>query len=258
MQTKQSRPDFPTYHWHSGENLRWFVLCDHASNQIPAEFGNLGVNAFQLQRHVAWDAGAADVARRLAQMLAAPWIEHAISRLVIDANRTWEDSGLIPEVSDDVEVPGNRGLTPADRQSRWDRFHQPYHQRIADHLDHLRALSIRPMVVSVHSFTPELGRVPGYREWPVGVLWRTEETIAQALIRELARDGRKVGNNKPYSGLDMLGYTMERHAIERGLPHATIELRQDELTTANGREHWARELHAALMRVAAHLLPGHI
>ena len=146
MLTQQFPPAPPTYHWHSGENLRWLVLCDHASNHIPAEFGNLGVNAFQLQRHVAWDAGAADVARRLAQLLAAPWIEHAISRLVIDANRTWDDNDLIPESSDDVEVPGNCGLTAAERQSRWDRYHQPYHQRIADHLDHLRALSIQPMV----------------------------------------------------------------------------------------------------------------
>lgn len=258
MKNPPSPPSCATFHWHSGENLRWLILCDHASNHIPPEFGNLGVNDFQLQRHVAWDAGAADVARRLAHLFGAPWIEHAISRLVIDGNRTWDDSDLIPDVSDDVDVPGNRGLTATERRSRWDRYHQPYHQRIAEHLDHLRALSIRPMVVSVHSFTPELGRIPGYRKWPVGVLWRTEEAIAQALIRELARDGRDVGNNQPYSGLRMLGYTMERHAIDRGLPHVTIELRQDELTSASGRERWARELHGALRRVAAQLLPGHL
>lgn len=258
MKIQPSLADSPVYRWHAGDNLRWLVLCDHASNRIPAEFGNLGVSAFHLQRHVAWDAGAADVARRIAHKLAAPWIEHGVSRLTIDANRPWDSRELIPEISDDIEVPGNRGLTAADRQARWDRYHQPYHRRIEEHLDHLQALSIHPMVVSVHSFTPKLGSKEGFRKWPVGVLWRTEEAFAHALIRELGRDGLLVGNNEPYSGLEMLGYTMERHAIGRGLPHATIELRQDELSTAAGRERWARRVHGALMRTAARLLPGYL
>ena len=37
---------------------RALVLCDHASNAIPPEFGALGLPPEQLKRHIAYDIGA--------------------------------------------------------------------------------------------------------------------------------------------------------------------------------------------------------
>ena len=41
------------------------LLCEHASNHMPGEYGQLGLDASHLQRHIAWDIGAAEVTRHL-------------------------------------------------------------------------------------------------------------------------------------------------------------------------------------------------
>jgi predicted N-formylglutamate amidohydrolase len=47
------------------------IVCDHASPRIPAHLANLGLAAEELNRHIAWDIGAAAVGRRLAGRLGA-------------------------------------------------------------------------------------------------------------------------------------------------------------------------------------------
>src|SRR5688572_12478901 len=37
------------------------ILCDHASNAVPPELGDLGLPAAEFQRHIAYDIGAAAV-----------------------------------------------------------------------------------------------------------------------------------------------------------------------------------------------------
>jgi hypothetical protein len=43
---------------------RFVFFCDHASNYIPAQLHDLGLPAFQLARHIAWDIGASGVTAR--------------------------------------------------------------------------------------------------------------------------------------------------------------------------------------------------
>lgn len=246
----RSRSRVPVYRWHPGVDPRWLVLCDHASNRIPAELHDLGLSAFERGRHIAWDIGARDVARRLARHLRSPWIEHGISRLVIDGNRSADDPTLIPEISDGTVVPGNQALDARERQRRWLAYHQPYHRRIDRHLNQLAAISIKPMLVSIHSFTPRMAGSTELRPWPIGVLWRNDPSLAHALIRELGRDGTLVGDNQPYDGHLSLGHSVDHHGARRGLPHTTIELRQDLFGTPAARALWALKLQRALMRVA--------
>jgi predicted N-formylglutamate amidohydrolase len=250
-----SRLHTPVYQWHPGSNLHWLILCDHAANRVPAPLSELGLSRFDLTRHIAWDIGAADVARRLARQLRAPMIEHAISRLVIDANRGSDDPTLIPAISDDTPIPGNQNLTRTEVDRRWREYHQPYHRRIDRHLNQLAGTSLVPLVLSIHSFTPALGSIGETRPWPVGVLWRHDPTFAHHLIRELSRDGTLVGDNQPYDGHLAMGYTVDHHAIRRGLPYTMIELRQDQLSTPAVRAQWANRLQRALVRTANHFRP---
>src|SRR6185312_16945075 len=48
------------------------LLCEHASNHMPAEYARLGLDAHHLRRHIAWDIGAAELTRRLSARLDAP------------------------------------------------------------------------------------------------------------------------------------------------------------------------------------------
>ena len=71
----------------SGASGRLVIVCDHASNYVPAEYRGLGLGAEDLLRHIAWDPGALGVSRALARRLCAPLVAGGVSRLVIDCNR---------------------------------------------------------------------------------------------------------------------------------------------------------------------------
>lgn len=226
------------------------VLCDHASNRVPDEFGDLGLPHAELSRHIAYDPGAAAVARALAARIDAPAIMSTFSRLVIDPNRGVEDPTLIMQLSDGAVVPGNAAVDGAERRRRIARFHQPYHDAITAEIDGRLAAGIVPALVSIHSFTPAWrGRM---RPWHVGILWDSDKRLAAPLIAGLAADpALTVGDNEPYSGA-LRGDTLYRHGTCRGLAHALIELRQDLIADSAGVESWAERLAAILTELDRH------
>ncbi|CAN5256252.1 hypothetical protein BH09PSE2_BH09PSE2_03210 [soil metagenome] len=75
----------------------------------------LGLSADVMERHIAWDIGAAGVSDRLGAALGAPVIRQRYSRLVIDCNRDPSRADAIPAVSDKTPIPGNVELAEADR-----------------------------------------------------------------------------------------------------------------------------------------------
>jgi predicted N-formylglutamate amidohydrolase len=226
------------------------ITCDHASLKIPRALGDLGVPAAQLGEHIGWDIGAAEVTRRLAARLDAPALLTGFSRLVVDCNRRLEDRSSIPTVSDGVAVPGNCDLSHADRTARIEALFHPYHRAIAARLDALLAVGVVPALVSIHSFTPVMGGEA--RPWHVGILWDKDPRIAVPLLAALRTEaGLVVGDNEPYSAREPVGYTTREHGVDRGFPHAAIELRQDLVANAEGAAAWAERLARALGPIVA-------
>ena len=225
------------------------IVCDHAGRRVPRRLGRLGLDEDAFERHIAWDIGAAAVARRLASTLAAPLVLSAYSRLVVDTNRRRGDPTAIPEESDGTAVPGNRGLSEAERSARFAALHEPYHAAIAARIAAVRARGAVPAIVSIHSFTPSFRGFE--RPWQIGILWNRDDRIARPLMQRLAAKGVAVGDNQPYSGQDRHGYTMPRHAEDTGLPHALIEIRQNLVDTMAGAERWAATLLEVLAPVLA-------
>jgi predicted N-formylglutamate amidohydrolase len=227
------------------------VLCDHAGAQVPDELDQLGLTPRELQHHIAYDIGAAAVTYRLARELGASALLDHCSRLVIDPNRRPNTATAIPKVSDGTVVPGNRALSPAERRERMRRYHLPYHRAIARHLAGIRRSGRTPVVVAVHSFTPQLaGGLP--RPWQIGVLWRDDRRLAAPVLEALLRRGDlTVGDNQPYSGLAEFGYTIEFHCQRARLPHVMLEIRQDEIADEAGAERYATIAAAALRPVLA-------
>jgi predicted N-formylglutamate amidohydrolase len=221
------------------------VLCDHAGNAIPEELGDLGLPEAERQRHIAWDPGAAGVAEELARRLGCPAILGIYSRLVVDLNRGHDDATLILAESDNTFVPANITIHDDQRADRVARWHAPYHSRIDAHLDGCIAHGIRPTVIAVHSFNPQLNGVD--RPWPVGVLWKLSRDPVAGLIDALSARHANVGDNVPYDGRTAMGWTLEHHAVRRGLPHVMFELRNDVVSTPETQLAWGRTLHEALI-----------
>ena len=102
------------------------LLCDHASNAVPPDLGDLGLPPTEFQRHIAYDIGAAGVTRSLARRLNAPAVLTRFSRLIIDPNRGRDDPTLVMRLSDGAVVPGNARITDEEVQERIRRFYDPY------------------------------------------------------------------------------------------------------------------------------------
>jgi predicted N-formylglutamate amidohydrolase len=225
------------------------VLCDHASNAMPAEFGGLGLPSAELERHIAYDIGAADVARVLADGLGAPAILSRFSRLLVDPNRGQDDPTLVMRLADGAVVPGNASIDKAGIEARLARFYLPYDRAITAAIEASLAAGIVPAILSVHSFTPTLrGRA---RPWHCGLLWDMDERIAKPLLAALAADGGlTIGANEPYDGA-LEGDTLDRHAGARGLANVLVEIRQDLIAAKAEAEKWGRRLTVSLRPILA-------
>ncbi len=243
-------PDDPAPLERCGGDAPVLLTCDHASRAVPRALGGLGLAPELLEQHIGWDIGAAAVTRLLSRALTAPAILAGYSRLVIDCNRDPADASSIPEISDGIAVPGNRGLSAAARAARRAACFAPYHRAIAAHLDALVAAGQVPALLSIHSFTPVMGGRA--RPWHVGILWDADPRIPLPLLAALGADASLVvGDNEPYSAREPAGYTVRHHAVARGLPHVAIELRQDLVASAAGAEAWAVRLARALSPILA-------
>ena len=241
-------PPFEVFH--AAGRARALLVCDHASRAVPRVLASLGLPVEASWRHIAWDIGAAELARALSTRLDAPAVLAGYSRLVVDCNRQLEDPSCFLRFSDGQRVPGNEHLAPDERRARAGACYEPYHKAIAARLHDYGQRGIVPALIAVHSFTSVLGTRP--RPWQVGILWDQDGRIALPLLERLrAERGLVVGDNEPYSGRHPSDYTVDRHAESAGLPHVCLEVRQDELLTPAGVARWAELLGRALADILA-------
>ena len=227
------------------------LVCDHASNRIPAALDNLGLGSDALGKHIAYDIGARKLTCHLSEHLDAPAVLAGYSRLVVDLNRSLEDPSVMPEVSDEIPIPGNQNLSRAARAARVRELYTPYRKAIDGMLHEFRERGVAPAFVAIHSFTPEM---TGFsRPWHVGILWDKDPRIPVPLMEHLrARpEDFHIGDNEPYSGKHPADYTIDHHAEASGIPHVSIEIRQDLVDTEEGAEVWATILHEALTEILA-------
>lgn len=216
------------------------LLCDHASNAIPPELDSLGLPPAQLERHIAYDIGAAEMTRAMARALGAPAVLSNFSRLLIDPNRGLDDPTLVMRLSDGAIVPGNRHIDATGIAERVARYYKPYDVAIDLAIEAALVAGHPPAIIALHSFTPFWKGVA--RPWHVGVLWDYEGRLARPLIAALQQEGDLVvGDNEPYHG-GLPGDTIDRHATRRGLPDALIEVRQDLMASDATARDWGVRL----------------
>jgi predicted N-formylglutamate amidohydrolase len=227
-----------------GENRpgRWLITCDHAANTIPAAVngGTLGLSDADMNRHIAYDVGAAGLTLELAKALNSTAILSNFSRLVIDPNRGEDDPTLVMKLYDGTIISGNRHVDADEIEARLDLCYRPYHRALAE-------LAARPdtVILSIHSFTRQLEGRP-VRPWEIGVLHADDQRLSKPLIAALAaQGGPPVGDNEPYGG-HLPGDAVERHALQHGRPNVLIELRNDLIRTAQDQAKWATRLAPVL------------
>jgi predicted N-formylglutamate amidohydrolase len=216
------------------------LVADHAGNIFPRALGRLGISAAEAARHIALDIGIANLSRMVADALDAALIQQNYSRLVIDCNRPPGAATSIPEISEVTPIPGNVGLSTAERMAREREIFRPYHDAIAAELERRREVKAPTALIALHSFTPVFKAAA--RPWHAALLYHRDPRLARALLALLRNDGLTVGDNEPYFVSDETDYTIPVHGERRNIPHALIEIRQDLLADEKGQREWAQRL----------------
>ena len=178
-----------------------------------------------MERHIAWDIGISAVTRGLADALDATAI---LQTLFAPGDRLQPPPSVpsaFPEVSEATPIPGNIGLSAADKLARRQAIFDPYHAEIE------RLIAARqgggrfmlPCIVSRRSIFEEA------RGMHVAVLYQPQPALPRICWLRCCAGGAGlvVEENKPYRVTDETDYGVPVHAERGGLDYIELEIRQD-------------------------------
>ena len=206
------------------------ILCEHASNHIPPEFGELGLIPDALNSHAAWDPGARAVALGLSAALNAPLVAGCVSRLVYDCNRPPEADTAIPARSEIFDVPGNTNLTVAEKMCRIETVYDPFCTAVENVIAARQVAGRQTVLITIHSFTPVY--FEEHRDVEIGILHDRDSRLADAMLDMSHRlPHRRIDRNQPYGPDDGVTHSLKLHGISNALPNVMIEIRNDLLTS---------------------------
>ncbi len=227
----------------------FLLIGDHAGNAVPKALGSLGLSDAELARHIGWDIGIGELGALLSDTLDAVFVRQTYSRLVIDCNRSPSQPDLIAEISDGTVVSGNVALGEVDRAARFAEIHAPYQAAVEAEIARRDAAGMTTVLVALHSFTPAMkGALRDQaRPWHIGILHDGGNTAFAHALLDVLRDEADlvVGDNEPYR-MDLIDYTIPRHAYPQRRLYAEIEVRQDLLGSSEGCAAWAERLARVL------------
>ncbi len=231
-----------------GEDV--IFVCEHASNRIPGALRGLGLSPDAQRSHVAWDPGALALAQLMAERIGAPLVHGGVSRLVYDCNRPPEAASAIPDHVERFEIPGNTGLSAADRAARTDAVYRPFHELLSD-----RIRALRPMLrlmVTIHSFTPVfMGK---QRDVEIGLLHGKDPSFARMMVDTApAQSSYVIRLNEPYSAADGVAHTLNLQGVANGLANVMLEIRSDLIATGADQARMAELLTDWIGRASAGL-----
>ncbi len=165
------------------------VTCEHAANRIPKRYRQLFASAGNmLETHRGYDIGAAELARRLSKVLAAPLFMGGYSRLLVDLNRHSRHRNVFSRFT--------AGLEANEKQRLLKTYHAPYRQSVEDKVQHEIENGGRVLHLSVHSFTPVLKGV--VRSADIGFLYDPKRTSEKYVSRHLIKTFQNNLNNLRY------------------------------------------------------------
>ena len=223
------------------------VLCEHASNRVPAPLRTTAQDRAWLQTHWGWDIGARTVCRELIRKTQSIGVFSRFSRLIADANRAPDHPYLVRCAVEGDVLSFNSRLTIEEVDRRLECYHAPYHAAIDRVVERRKAHDSGVMLLSVHSFTPQLG--DEVRKMDVGVLFDPFEAVARRFRDEIAAEGLVVALNEPYSGRNGLMYSAHRHGTEHGTLHLELEINQAIIGSPAEARKVGRVLNRALRRL---------
>ena len=216
----------------------FFIICDHASNNLPKKYKNLGLKKKYLKSHIAWDPGAKDLTLDLSKKLNGCCFLSNFSRLYIDLNRPRSDKSSILSESFGVQIPFNQSLSKSEKKERVNYFDN-YHQSLNSYIRSKQKKYLKIYLISIHTFTKKT--VELNRPTEIGLLWNKNMNLLLPLQKKFREMKINVGNNKPYSGF-FFNYTLDVHSKFMNIDNISVEIRNDLLSNKKKIDKWSKIL----------------
>lgn len=241
-------------HVSAGLRPRFLLICEHASNFIPAELNDLGVDEKTKVSHAAWDLGALELAKLMMNKMGSPLVAQQVSRLVYDCNRPPSEPSAMPEKSEIFEIAGNKNLNQTQRDERTEKYYKPFNELIKSVVQNEINTKNQIIIATIHSFTRSY--YGQERNTEVGILHDEDARFSDAILKAANDDEDfEFVRNEPYGPEDGVTHSLKEYALQYGLHNVMIEVRNDLLDDAIKREKMADKL-AHYLLVASEKLEG--
>ncbi len=217
---------------------RVILVCEHASKHFPQRYNDLGLSEADKTSHAAWDPGAFCLSEKLSKLLDAALVVSTVSRLVYDCNRPPTSPDAMRDISEQIEIPGNRNLTQAQMRERVDTVYLPFVSLLTQTI---KKHGNAPIIVTIHSFTKIYnGHV---RDTEIGIIHDKDSELAMTMVSLAQNQSNwRVDLNEPYSQQDGVAHTLQVHGTDNGLINVMIEVRNDLLETETQIDEMAKML----------------
>jgi predicted N-formylglutamate amidohydrolase len=176
--------------------MNLIITCEHAGNQVPEHYNHIFSHISDiLESHRGYDPGALQIARFLATEYSSPLFICETTRLLVEPNRSLNNSQLYSEYS--------QKLFETDHDQILQRYYYPHRNGVEEVILKLS----KPVVhLSIHTFTPVLDGKE--RKVDLGLLFDpdriSELDFCGKLMDGLEQilPGLTIEFNEPYKGTD--------------------------------------------------------
>lgn len=229
------------------------LLGEHAGFSIPAHMNRLGVPeiTFQDDQNFAGDHGVRHILYSLARQVGMTTIMGRYSRLLIDLNRSPDHPDMLWTKHHGVPVPVNADLSAAEKEERMNSYYWPFHNRVRYHIERLVKSGKRPVLLTVHSYTPKVAekhaeKPKQFSAVDIGLLYGQPSPLLEHFDWAFLNSLKSMAHNQPYDLRAMKTGSLLMHQQEHNLDGLALEINVDLLKTILDQKGWADLINRAI------------
>ena len=160
-------------------------ICDHATNNFPSKYRYMTPEESILNSHLAYDIGAKNLSLSLSKKLNQSYFFSNFSRLIIDPNRSKNDSDLIVSKNFNINTTLNTKITKEEKKDRIKNLYHIYHDKLEKLIRKKTKEYKKLFLISIHSFTKKTQIFN--RAIEVGLLWNENISLLTIIQKKLLK-----------------------------------------------------------------------
>ncbi len=223
-------------------NVPLILLGEHAGFALPHDTNRLGLSpsVFQYDLNFAGDHGTRHILFQLARKTGATTILGRYSRLLVDLNREIDHPQLIWKNHHNIDIPYNQNISSDEKSRRLDNYYRPFHDRVTFHIKRLIELGQKPVLLTIHSYTPSVAAE--HTNTPllpdVGLLFYKESQILNRFEQAYSQSQWSFARNSPYNIQLLQAGSLIMHQKAFNLDGLALEINVENLLTVSDQDTW--------------------